>query len=110
MNTPKAQHTPGPWRVHDKHQKFNPLILAGPDEAAKSILLAEVRNNDSRLGKDEARSNARLIAAAPALLKALRAMTDAYAKAMKDAGVTHYPEALAVVRQAREVIAQATGQ
>lgn len=53
-------------------------------------------------------ANIRLIAAAPALLAELKAMTDAYAKAMKDAGVSYYPEALAVVRSARAAIAKAT--
>ena len=37
----------------------------------------------------------------------LQAMTDAYAKAMKDAGVSHYPEALVVVRDARAALALA---
>lgn len=34
-------------------------------------------------------------------------MTNAYAKAMKDAGVSYYPEALVIVREARAVIAAA---
>ncbi len=33
-----------------------------------------------------------------------------YAEAMKDAGVTHYPEALVVVRQARAAIAKVRGE
>lgn len=52
--------------------------------------------------------DARLIAAAPELLAKLITMTDAYAKAMKDAGVSYYPEALVIVRSARAVIAKAT--
>jgi len=62
-----AQHTSGPWRVHDKHVRYT-LILAGPDESAKSIVLAEVRDNDSRLATGEAKANAKLIATAPDLL------------------------------------------
>ena len=62
-----AHPTPGPWRIHDKHVRYT-LILAGPDEAAKSIVLAEVRDNDARLATGEAKANAKLIAAAPDLL------------------------------------------
>lgn len=50
-----------------------------------------------------------LIAVAPRLLDQLVKMTDAYAKAMKDAGVSHYPEALVEVRNARAAIAEAKG-
>lgn len=53
---------------------------------------------------------ARAEAAAPELLDQLQQMTDAYAKAMKDAGVTRYPEALYVVRASRAAIAKATGE
>ena len=40
------------------------------------------------------------------LAAALKAMTDEYAKSMQDAGVTHYPETLFKVRQARAVLAK----
>lgn len=68
--------------------------------------LAEVRD----CGSGDAQANARLIAAAPELLGELIKITDAYAEAMKDAGVTHYPEALVVVRHARAAIAKARGE
>ena len=48
-----------------------------------------------------------LRAATPDIVAALQAMTDRYAKAMKDSGVSHYPEALVEVRQARAAIAKA---
>lgn len=44
-----------------------------------------------------------------AVREQLLKMTNAYAKAMKDAGVSYYPEALAIVREARAVLA-AVGQ
>jgi hypothetical protein len=53
--------------------------------------------------------DARLIAAAPELLAALEDMTDRYARAMKDSGVSHYPEAMVEIRSARAAIAKATG-
>jgi hypothetical protein len=52
--------------------------------------------------------NHRLAIAAPELLAQLQRLTDAYAKAMQDSGVTRYPEALAIVRDARAAIAKAT--
>lgn len=58
---------------------------------------------------EQEQANARLIAAAPELLEELEKMTNEYAKSMKDAGVTYYPEALFVVRQARKAIAKAKG-
>jgi len=59
---------------------------------------------------EERKANARLIAAAPELLAELITMTDAYSKAMKDAGVSSYPEALVIVRSARAAIAKASGE
>lgn len=56
-----------------------------------------------------AKANARLLAAAPELLGELKRMTDIYATAMKNAGVTYYPEALFDVRRARAAIAKAKG-
>lgn len=44
------------------------------------------------------------------VLAELVSMTDAYAKAMKDSGVSYYPEALAIVRNARAAIAKAKGE
>lgn len=44
-----------------------------------------------------------------ALTAKLKHMTDIYAKAMKDAGVSHYPEALVEVREARAVLARHAG-
>ena len=43
------------------------------------------------------------------LLAALEDMTDRYARAMKDSGVSHYPEAMVEIRSARAAIARATG-
>jgi len=72
------------------------------------------RNDGAFIGggaftQEECKQAAALLEAAPDLLAELVKITDAYAQAMKDAGVTHYPEALVVVRQARAAIAKATG-
>ena len=113
MNTPKAQptpvsHTPGPWTVEHNVKAGGVTHLAvTARHAGKDWMPCSITPEEWARPIDLA--NARLIASAPALLEALQTMTDSYAKAMKDAGVTHYPEALAIVRKAREVIAQTTG-
>jgi len=102
MNT---SYTPGPWAIAvNNAYKTSWLVLDGMGNQ-----LAQVANWQNVSHNTDAPANARLIASAPDLLDELEAMTDAYAKAMQDAGVTRYPEALAVVRNARQVIAKAKG-
>lgn len=64
-----SAHTPGPWRV------------TGPNVRAGDALVAIVTNHwaDEPTPDDEKASNARLIAAAPALLAALQAVADYWA-------------------------------
>lgn len=88
-----SKHTPGPW-------------IKSMSDALHIIHPAPTRFPLAQVWKE---SDAFLIASAPELLEQLIAMTDAYAKAMQDAGVTRYPEALAVVRKARSVILKANG-
>jgi len=77
------------------------------DEPTDSILwLAFFRSRETALRAWEL---AQASAAAPDLLAALVDMTDRYARAMKDSGVSHYPEAMVEIRSARAAIAKATG-
>ena len=55
-----AKHTPGPWKM--KKDRFSQSVWAGNDRIAEMM----------GWGKQRRRANARLIAAAPALLEALR--------------------------------------
>ena len=98
----KTKHTPGPWHT-DPAKSF--YVFAHGSLADQSGV-----TNGPFVCNASTQANARLIAAAPELLGELVKITDAYAKAMKDAGVTHYPEALVVVRQARAAIAKARGE
>lgn len=68
MNTPK--HTPGPWRITGERSPCS--IEAGP--AIGSAALAKVYLTDpkTRRRTPEFEANARLIAAAPALVEALQ--------------------------------------
>jgi hypothetical protein len=57
------KHTPGPWQSGG-------CVVYGPDGAGVADLVAGVCNHNGR-SPDETEANARLIAAAPELLKAL---------------------------------------
>lgn len=94
--TKQAGHTPGPWVVH----------VAASTRHGYDI---QTEGGDSMIAYNlKSSANAKLMAASPDLLAELQQMTDAYAKAMQDSGVTRYPEALAIVRSARAAIAKAT--
>ena len=65
-------HTPGPWRVHEDipSDSYCPLIEAEDAEGC-SVDIANVSRPDSK-GPDNTEANAKLIAAAPELLEALK--------------------------------------
>jgi len=67
----QTRHTPGPWDVHGDH-----ATLVGPRNGKQ--MLAEAKHGhivtECALTIGEAQANARLIAAAPELLEALKAM------------------------------------
>jgi hypothetical protein len=89
-------------------------IHAGPEvrkgdtlytaEQVTAAVLAD-RNNWTPLYPRQSAPPAPAAPVSAAVREQLRKMTDAYAKAMKDAGVSYYPEALAIVREARAVLA-----
>ena len=60
MNTKKAEHTPGPWRVGENTQ----YVIAGKDSITRTHSVVR--------GEAVAEANARLIAAAPEMLEALK--------------------------------------
>lgn len=112
MSSPR-QHTPGPWTASAPDHESMPANRCGGCDIAilapsgcygiatpGVMTLATVYDSEA---------NARLIAASPELLAALEDMTDRYARAMKDSGVSHYPEAMVEIRSARAAIARATG-
>lgn len=115
----KAIHTPGPWDVDDV-RVFAPAFdskVAVKDKDGKEVehgqgMIALVYTPTAAVlsagcSYDEMHdANARLIAAAPELLTALRDLCDA----IPDATVTHDPPLEAWIKQAREVIAKAEGR
>ena len=98
-----TQHTPGPW-------SFTTDCIAiwnGPN-ARKALQIADLSSEGSPdIDVAETLANARLIAAAPDLLAALKAFDDAF---------SHYCEGdpdsdeVSALYQAREAIAKATGE
>jgi len=71
----RAKHTPGPWVV-DLRAQESPLIRGGDDylDDMPQAVVAEVYPEDGDDAGRATMANARLIAAAPALLEAVRLM------------------------------------
>jgi hypothetical protein len=91
--THQSQHTPGPWTYYKTLDGKHHVDL--PGDGAADVVGANAPNN------------ARLIAAAPELLEALKAIVDTC-----DTSPSNRPSALDVIlsRIARQVIAKAEGQ
>ena len=66
----EMKHTPGPWFGRPHH---NPVGICGCDEVGLQIAFITSASEERR---DEFKANARLIAAAPELLEALRVLVD----------------------------------
>ena len=92
-----TQHTPGPWFANDSLQLF----------AETGQHIASLDSSTEGFEGGTLYANARLIAAAPDLLAALKAFDDAF---------SHYCEGdpdsdeVSALYQAREAIAKATGE
>lgn len=70
MSQPWTQHTPGPWTVDEKTLESSKVKVVGP-EGFLGVAQAFGDNVDETL------ANGMLIAAAPALLEALRSINNA---------------------------------
>ena len=85
-----AKHTPGPWRVLGSvtttKQGTHNLHIGHGDADTFSPMLAEVLSDGDRLPKE---ANARLIAAAPDLLRALEE-----ARAMLETASRYFPKSI----------------
>jgi hypothetical protein len=101
-----ARHTPGPWAYSTDPQP-NGCPIVGARGLIVAMLAHSVNHSDQA---EIATANARLIAAAPDLLRALVALDACYCEAgdsLSKAQRTHHRETLMAARAA---IARATGE
>lgn len=63
-----SKHTPGPWSVDEPHQVW-------AESAGEYVAITQVEEWET-LPRDQVEANARLIAAAPDLLEALKAFAN----------------------------------
>lgn len=98
-----SKHTPGPWRQFEHNG--NVMVCAGPSHLATVAI-------GGAMDESSDRANARLIAAAPELLDALRTILE-YAECYDDAGPRaagwQSAELRADIEAARAAIAKAEG-
>jgi len=97
------KHTPGPWAYDERFGIVGSVWDAQGDQVAQAAQRVPVEGPRSF---DERRANGRLMAAAPDLLKALRAIVDAADNC--EPRCEDIPERL--LAPAREAIAKAEGK
>lgn len=104
-----TNHTPGPWRVAP-FAPVNGVTLSIDDDfgldGGRDYSLAEVTHGDP----DELRANAALVASAPDLLDALRAVSDDLVALLAQRMPREVAEQLTSLEAARAAIARAEGR
>ena len=108
----KAAHTPGNW-VASCGQDF--AVVLAPDSRIQPVAVCHNIYGSVEETIDEDKANARLIAAAPDLLAALRELadsTEAYTDAQDEGGhpEAHVDRMILARRSARAAIARAEGR
>ena len=106
-----SMHTPGPW-IAEFGEAYR---VRAQGDGGQVAIMTNLKGQFGMLGRrsgDEVAANARLIAAAPELLEALRGMMDAYADLCDDVTPSYqtYERRKARVDAARAAIAKATGE
>lgn len=107
--TQTAQHTPGPWNVdmwEYPQDDRRELVIQTATNRLAVLDWDQGQDNPYTIADNEARANARLIAAAPELLAALEYLTDLAAG--PPGGVT-IDQKRAAMDRARAAIAKAKG-
>jgi hypothetical protein len=100
-----SEHTPGPWRLNSD------ALLVGNDALKMSIAIAyDSSTAADGVSREEMKANARLIAAAPDLLEALKGALDSLLYVQSEYGdqVGGWGVRDDRIRKAREAIAKAT--
>lgn len=108
-----SAHTPGPWRPNFHHtHRDGGRTYAMVDDGKSIVPLAAVTLGVEGCSEDEGRANARLIAAAPDMLAALRATVagdDASLAELDKLGVPRNPENSRLTELCRAAIRKAEG-
>lgn len=100
-------HTPGPWQVTPRRNKMIDIQhSAGQEKGAITLNLCRVQARDSWV--DEAEANARLIAAAPELLAALKDLADDMSERFDLDSPSTNPGIKNTIAAARQAIEKAT--
>ncbi len=102
-----SKHTPGPWLIYD-----NGTFVYALGNGGTNVFWADVQSAGSeRASLSEKRANARLIAAAPELLDALKAAVDCGMvpnSSASEGGAARYSRQVIVADMIRDAIAKAT--
>jgi len=99
MSNPK--HTPGPWTLRQESDRFIHIVEPNSDAGIAAVL---TEHDEDGLAIDQA--NARLIAAAPELLEALKSVVKTHG--LKTAGGTGQLS-LGDIARFQDLITKATG-
>jgi hypothetical protein len=108
-----SAHTKGPWTAGHFSSVVGLPVMAQPDPTSNSVVICGVRGD-----RETAEANARLIAAAPDLLEALRSLVadlggcwDAFEPALREAiSNTNYNIVQMRLAAARAALARAENQ
>lgn len=72
----KTEHTPGPWAIGDENNECCEVVLGEKFNLVASLDRQDGNTGKFVIGRDEMLANARLIAAAPEMLAALKRLCD----------------------------------
>lgn len=104
----EAKHTPGPWHLEEMGYNSSSYYIRGSSESGDRLTIGKgAVAHIPRSTVNPMEANARLIAAAPELLEALKAMIDA--ERVYESGVRSSEE-LAALEKAHAAITKATGR
>jgi len=104
----QAEHTPGPWKLDeiDPSGLMKPIFIESGD--ATICAMAAFLEPNSHVDPKEAMANARLIAAAPDMLKALKLCKHQIQEIASQAG--HDPGVYKAYTMVEDAIAKAEGE
>jgi len=94
-------HTNGPWEADATHCRTAINSKAAANSPRKHVAMVNIaKNQEYEITKEEHEANAKLIAAAPEMLEALRCVDNYFTQPGEDDWVRFYKEALVPVRRA----------